>query len=193
MTAIAERLGVRLADVLLELGDQAASVGMAWKDVLVLPVPMHAAKQKQRGFNHAELLARSAAKSLHARRSEWNPRLRIGMLERRRATASQSGLTPHQRRANLRGVFFVPRPEQVAGRQVLLIDDIYTTGATARACSQALRRAGAASVWVATVARPQRETFAAPQFVQIADDEELPMQDDVAFWDSKQEGFQLGK
>ncbi len=62
----------------------------------------------------------------------------------------------------------------------MLIDDIYTTGATARACSSVLHRAGAASVRVATVARPQRESSVAPQFV------ELPMHEDVAFWGSQE-------
>ncbi len=80
-----------------------------------------------------------------------------GLLERQRATESQAGLTPHQRRANVRGAFFVPHPETMKGRDVLLIDDIYTTGATARACATALKRAGAAHVWVATVARAQKE------------------------------------
>ena len=115
---------------------------------------------------------------LRARRPDWKLIVTGGALERRKATLSQAGLSPHQRRANLRGVFFVPQPELIAGRDILLIDDIYTTGATARACSQVLRRAGAASVRVATVARPQRENAASPQFEQ----EELPMEQDVAFW-----------
>jgi hypoxanthine phosphoribosyltransferase len=81
----------------------------------------------------------------------------------------------------------VPQPELVAGRDILLIDDIYTTGATARACSQVLRRAGAASVRVATVARPQRENAASPRF----EHEDIPMEQDVAFWGPQKTGLPL--
>jgi len=177
---VAERLGALLAEAILKLEVGADSSTL--QDLVVLPVPMYAGKLKQRGFNHAELLARAALKSLRSRRPEWRLQLRSGVLERSRATASQAGLSPHQRRANLRGVFVVRRPEVVAGRHVLLIDDIYTTGATARACSSVLRRAGAASVRVATVARPQRENFVAAQFGE----DELPMHEDVAFWGDSQ-------
>jgi ComF family protein len=172
---VADRLGGLLADAILKLEDDSSAT---LRDVLVVAVPLHAAKRKQRGFNHAELLAKAAVRELRLCRPDWKLTMAGGALERRKATQSQAGLSPHQRRANLRGVFFVPRPELVAGRDVLLIDDIYTTGATARACSQVLRRAGAASVRVATVARPQRENAASPQF----EHEELPMEQDVAFW-----------
>jgi ComF family protein len=176
---VAERLAGLLADAILKLeGDSSANL----RDVLVVVVPLHAAKRKERGFNHAELLAKAAVRELSCRRSDWRLTLSGDVLERRKSTLSQAGLSPHQRRANLRGVFFVARPELVAGRDVLLIDDIYTTGATARACSQVLRRAGAASVRVATVARPQRENAASLQF----EDEKLPMDQDVAFWEPLQ-------
>jgi ComF family protein len=171
---VADRLGVPLAEAILKLDGV--------EKALVVPVPLHAAKRKQRGFNHAELLARAAVMVLRARRPDLQLTLASGVLERRRATQSQAGLSPHQRRANLRGVFFVAQQELVAGRDVLLIDDIYTTGATARACSQVLMRAGAQSVRVATVARPQRENFAAPQFGI----DEVPMHEDVAFWGAEQ-------
>ncbi len=173
---VAERLGELLAEAVLKLeGD--LSLG----ELLVIAVPLHITKRKQRGFNHAELLAKATVRELHRRRPEWKLTFSGDALERRKATLSQAGLSPHQRRANLRGVFFVPQPELVAGREILLIDDIYTTGATARACSQVLRRAGAASVRVATVARPQRENVAAPQF----EVEEIPMEQDVAFWGAR--------
>ena len=85
-----------------------------------------------------------------------------GILERRRSTESQAGLSTHQRRRNLRGAFFVSEASaaRLRGRTVLLIDDIYTTGATARACSQALKKAGAHHIYVATAARAQREGVA---------------------------------
>jgi len=178
MLPVAERLGALLAESLLKLQSEIVGDGLAEgiKDALVVAVPMHGAKRRQRGFNHAELIAEAAVKAVRSARPGWSLRMAEGLLERRRATRSQAGLSPHQRRANLRGVFSAPNPERLSRRTVLLIDDIYTTGATARACSQTLRRAGAASVWVATVARPQREIFTAPQF------EELPMDRDVAFW-----------
>ncbi len=72
---------------------------------------------------------------------------------RLRATESQAGLTFRQRRLNVRGAFTVSDPAAVNMKHVLVIDDIFTTGATARAAAQALVRAGAASVWVATLAR----------------------------------------
>jgi predicted amidophosphoribosyltransferase len=74
-------------------------------------------------------------------------------LYRTRDTQSQIGLTSHQRRENLRGAFSVPRAAEVTGREVLLVDDVYTTGTTATECARVLRKAGAERVLVATVAR----------------------------------------
>ena len=128
-------------------------------ELLVIPVPLHRAKYAQRGFNQSRVLAREAIHSLAKTHSAWRLTLAPGALMRHRATASQAGLTPRQRRINLRGAFSVSDPAAVAGKDVLLIDDILTTGATARAAAQALRQAGAASVWVATLARARR-TFA---------------------------------
>ena len=88
--------------------------------------------------------------------SRPNPKrfdLSTGVLLRRRDTESQIGLTSHQRRENLRGAFAVSDPTRIANRDILLIDDVYTTGTTASECARVLLRAGAARVWVATVAR----------------------------------------
>ena len=128
--------------------------------MLVIPVPMHPEKERRRGFNHAELLARAAIAEMHRRHPQWVLHLETRLLKRVRVTASQAGLTTHQRRQNLRGAFFAPHPARLAGQDILLIDDIYTTGATARACSRMLMNGGAASVRVATVARAQREGVA---------------------------------
>jgi ComF family protein len=153
MQPIARRLGRLLADSLEYFAGSPTTM-------LVIPVPMHAEKQRRRGFNHAELLARAAIAEMRRRHPQWVLNLETGLLKRVRVTVSQAGLTTHQRRQNLRGAFFAPHPARLAGRDVLLIDDIYTTGATARACSRMLMKAGAASVRVATVARAQREGVA---------------------------------
>ena len=118
--------------------------------VLVVPVPLFKGKRRQRGFNQAELIASAALKLYSA-----NGRLQLapGVLLRTRDTQSQIGLTSHQRRENLRGAFAVGCSQEVTGREILLLDDVYTTGTTASECAKVLRRAGAAKVWVVTVAR----------------------------------------
>ena len=123
-----------------------------WADarLVVIPVPLFAAKLRQRGFNQAELIAHAALRLL---RSRERYALEKDVLERSRDTQSQTGLTPHQRRENLRGAFRVTTRDKILGRDLLLVDDVFTTGATVSECARVLRRAGAARVWVATVAR----------------------------------------
>jgi ComF family protein len=118
--------------------------------IAIVPVPLHKRKQAQRGFNQAEVIAQSALKELsRPKRFE----LCTGILLRRRETGSQIGLTRHQRRENMRGAFAVDDPNRILKRDILLVDDVYTTGTTASECARVLLRAGAARVWVATVAR----------------------------------------
>ena len=117
-------------------------------EVLVVPVPLHSRKLRQRGFNQSELIARAALKAA-ARQLQ----VRVGLVERRRETKSQIGLSRHQRRENIRGAFVLVKPEEVKGREVLVVDDVFTTGTTVAECARILRRAGASKVYVATVAR----------------------------------------
>jgi ComF family protein len=123
---------------------------LATDSIALVPVPLHRGKLRQRQFNHAELIARAAIELAPA---HGRLRLCADVLERKRETPSQTGLTHHQRRENVRGAFGVAYPERVRGREVILLDDVYTTGATVSECARVLRRAGVAKVWVATVAR----------------------------------------
>lgn len=140
-------LGRMLGEAVLELSEDFGEVAP-----VVVPVPLHAAKLRQRGFNQSELIARAALKSFRMRGTE---RLALdpSLLERVRETQSQTGLSAEQRRANVRGAFRVAQPGAVRGRDILLIDDVFTTGTTVRECARVLRRAGASRVLVATVAR----------------------------------------
>lgn len=130
------------------------------KPVLMVPVPLYKGKRHQRGFNQAELIARHALKALKGTLA-----IRTDILLRSRETRSQIGLTSHQRRENLRGAFAVARAQEVTGREILLVDDVYTTGTTVTECAKVLRRAGADQVWVATVARTLK---LASKYLEIA-------------------------
>ncbi|MEI8241819.1 MAG: ComF family protein [bacterium] len=113
---------------------------------LVLPVPLHRQKQRDRGYNQAALLAAALAPRLG--------RPYAGdVLARTRATPTQTRLHADQRRRNVRGVFAVLAPEWVRGRTVLLVDDVMTTGATLSEAAATLKRAGAWRIWTVTVAR----------------------------------------
>ncbi|MGA7400872.1 MAG: ComF family protein [Candidatus Sulfotelmatobacter sp.] len=150
-------LGRMLAEAVEEL-----SPGFNADQLVVIPVPLHRSKLRQREFNHAELIARAALK-LRPAAGRLSP-LAAGVLERKRETPSQTGLTRYQRRENVRGAFRVTQPETVKGREVLLVDDVLTTGATVSECARVLRRAGAIKVWVATVARTLK---ASDQHVEV--------------------------
>lgn len=114
---------------------------------LIIPVPLHLHRLRQRGFNQALLLARGLA-------AAWRSPVAANLLEQTRPTHTQKGLDARRRQDNLRGIFAVKR--QLDGERLLLVDDVMTTGATARACSAVLTRAGAGEVRVAVLARAAR-------------------------------------
>ena len=120
---------------------EAASL-VAAADLLV-PVPLHSRRLRARGFNQAILLAQTF------------PDVPLGreVLVRRRPTLPQVKLSPLERQTNVKGAFMVPDPAAIKDKAVLLVDDVYTTGATVKECARALRRAGVGNVEVITVAR----------------------------------------
>ena len=132
------------------LGDLLAGLGLsalpgAAPDVLV-PVPLHPRRARERGYNQALLLARRLERA-------WGVPVAADALRRAVVTQPQADLDAAARRRNVRNAFVVHRPELVAGRHVVLVDDVLTTGATAGECAKSLARAGAATVGVLTVAR----------------------------------------
>ena len=131
-------------------------------------MPLHARKLRQRGFNQSVLIAQEFIKL-----ASGNMTLQPRVLQRRRETESQIGLTRHQRRENIRGAFVVSRPQEIAGRDVLLIDDVFTTGTTVSECARVLLRAGASKVLVATVARTLKHEVKGIEVTQTVDGEIL--------------------
>ncbi len=115
-------------------------------DALLVPVPLHPTRLRSRGYNQALLLARALG---HRRGLTVAPRA----LQRTRATRAQPGLPAAERHRNLAGAFTVRGRALVAGRRIVLIDDVLTTGATAAACARTLLAAGAERVDVYTVGR----------------------------------------
>ena len=136
------RVAARLAELLVALPE----VRSVLERAVLVPVPLHPRREGERGFNQAQLLASEVAR----RAGLDSPRL---ALVRRKDTAPQTGLSAARRRSNVAGAFAVRRRAHVAGRVVVLVDDVFTTGATARACARALREAGAVEVRILTVAR----------------------------------------
>jgi ComF family protein len=143
MLPAAESFATLLAPVIQSLAE------LCDAEALLVPVPLYKSKQRQREFNQSELIARAVLRRMPSAKLK----LADSVLVRQRDTRSQTGLTRHQRRENMRGAFAVRDASLVAGRDIILIDDVLTTGTTAAECARVLRRAGAKKVYVATVAR----------------------------------------
>ena len=132
-----------LADVFLRQAVPALAMEQ-WD--LIVPVPLHTTKKREREFNQAERLARHLA---DATRIPVNKTL----LRRVVPTRTQTLLTRQQRAANVRRAFALSNGTRLSGERIILVDDVFTTGATTNACAQVLRRAGGGEVCVWTVAR----------------------------------------
>jgi ComF family protein len=124
----------------------AAGAGLIAEADLLVPVPLHYRRHVQRGFNQSVWLCA-------ALRRRTGVRVGVDVLKRVKPTPSQGGLTAEGRRRNVQGAFRVRRKGQVKGLRLVLVDDVFTTGATAEACARELKRAGAGCVDVLTLAR----------------------------------------
>jgi ComF family protein len=145
---VARLLAPKLGEAVLKLE------GVAARELLVVAVPLFPARERQRGYNQSVLLADEALRWLGRTRPDWGLVAAHEAMERRRSTESSFVLSRVGRRRNMRGAFRVLT--DVDGREVLLVDDILTSGATARECARVLMAAGAGKVWVATLARAQK-------------------------------------
>ena len=127
---------------------------------LILPVPLHRKRLRERGFNQAVILARELSK-------KFSIPLDFTALRRKVPTAPQVGLGREERSANVRGAFAVRKPERIADRRILLVDDVFTTGSTLAECAGVLMRAKAEAVAVLTLARAVHDhditTVSAPE------------------------------
>lgn len=121
---------------------------------LLVPVPLHPFRLVMRRYNQAALLAQALSKQADIPAC-------LDLLKRTRATQSQGHLNADERRKNVRKAFALneKKTEQVKGKTIILIDDVYTTGATVKECTKALKRAGASEVHILTLARVAREGF----------------------------------
>lgn len=117
---------------------------------LIIPVPLHRRRLRERGFNQVQSMLRCWP---HRFPAPSPVPIAGDILVRVRHTASQAGLDRQERRRNMHGAFRVKRPGAVTGRSVLIVDDVMTTGATVAACAEALARGGARRVDVLTLAR----------------------------------------
>lgn len=121
------------------------------RDAMLVPIPLHRGRLWQRGFNQSALVAHALSRQV---RLEANSLV----LKRSKPTPALKGMTPQQRRKTVSGAFAIRDPQAVAGKTVILIDDVLTTGSTAEACARALQRAGAKRVELITWARVLRPT-----------------------------------
>ena len=112
----------------------------------ILPVPLHIRRLRERRFNQSLILARALGRK-HKLPVDFS------LLKRRRFTSTQTGLDKNEREKNMKSAFEIVHPERLAGQHVILVDDVFTTGATTNECARALKKAGAGEIAVVTLAR----------------------------------------
>ncbi len=139
VTRLGDWFAARLAEIVLRAPEE-------WRVDVVVPVPLHRDRQRERGYNQAELIARPLAKRLGLKLERY-------LLARTRPRPPQLVLSRSEHWKSVRGAYATREGLQVDNLRVLLVDDVLTTGATLDACARALKKAGAAAVLGLTVAR----------------------------------------
>ncbi len=134
------------------LGSFAKDHGLGVDHPLVIPIPLHPRRLRERGFNQSKLLSEHVAEGLSAE-------LDFLSLRRIRYTLPQTGLGRHERRKNVRGAFRLQDNSRVSGRTVFLVDDVATTGNTLNACAKTLLKGGADKVFCLVLARTANPGF----------------------------------
>lgn len=135
-------IGRQLGDILYDrMKEEDISVDF------IAAVPIHSSRKRIRGYNQAEIMAVQLSR-------RWGIPVKKNLLIRKKATKAMKGLSSYERRENVEGAFslFSDKESTIAGRNILLVDDIYTTGSTFDSCSRVLKRAGAGKVYVLTFA-----------------------------------------
>lgn len=117
-----------------------------WENSLLIPVPLQKAKQKDRGYNQSEELAKELGHMLNV------PLVSDNLLKIKK-TLPQMKLSAKDRQENLKGAFKIKNPQEITGKKIFLVDDVYTTGATMEECAKTLKEAGAKQVWGIVIAR----------------------------------------
>lgn len=121
--------------------------GILKKYDIIMPVPIHAKRKKQRGYNQSELIAKQIAKT------QQNLQYENKVLQKIKYTVPQSSLKKEQRKQNVQNVYKLINQEKIKNKKIILLDDIYTTGSTANACAKLLKENGAKEIMVVTIAK----------------------------------------
>lgn len=140
----------KLADKVLMMLTRIALQDPLAESTSIVPVPLHSQRQKARGFNQAAVIARSLSETLHLPLNE------VSLIRKLHAEKYRAGLDARGRVETVSSAFEVVHPGLVWNEKILLVDDVFTTGATAAACSKVLVQAGAEKVYVLTIARTVR-------------------------------------
>lgn len=136
------RVGVFLGN---QIAEKFSSTICKWEIDIIIPIPLHRLRRIERGYNQSYYIAKGIA-------ANFNTKLKPKLLKRSRITSSQTKLSKVERRANIKGAFSVTNPKQLNGKNILLVDDVITTGSTVSECAKILKENGAKNVFAVSAA-----------------------------------------